>query len=195
MKTMRDAEIDVARQASVVASGGVPDGQVALDLREAVQGVIDNLPLFHDGYWRDVILTSSDAYTAADGDRINLDGYSPVVTLPTTYVDDCGDTKIMPDLSRVHVIGEGIYVWSSILGAWNNTDELEPGDPFPFAQKDYLGIVAQTVVEIAHLYSDTPVPPAIVRRATLSVNSLRGRFWREAYVREPDTVYRSDYAA
>lgn len=195
MITMSDAVTQVARQANVVASGGVPDGHVAADIRAAVQGVIDSLPLFHNGPWADVLLTSSDAYEAKDGERIAVQGFDPVITLPTTYEDDCGDTKIMRDLSRVQVIGDGIYVYSSVLGAWNKTDELEPGDPFPFAQNDYLGIVAQTVVEIAHLYSDTPAPPAIVRRAEQSVASFRGRFWRTIYVREPDGSAYSDYAA
>lgn len=195
MTTMSDAVGKVARLLGITKRSQQPNGHDAADLLDYLQGVIDRLPLFRNGHWNDVVLTSNDAYTAKDGDRIALEGFDPVITLPTTYMDDCGETKIMRDLSRVHVIGDGIYVWSSTLAAWSRTDGLALTSTFPFGAEDLPGIVALAAVEAAPEYADQPLSPTIMQRAGLATNNLRGRFWREEYVREPVGVHRSDYAA
>lgn len=195
MTTMSEAVGKVARLLGITKRSQQPTGHDAADLLDYLQGVIDRLPLLRNGHWVDVVLTSSDAYEARDGDRIALEGFNPVITLPTTYLDDCGETKIMRDLSRAHVIGDGIYVWSSTLAAWNKTDGLALTSTFPFGEEDLAGIVALTAVEAAPEYTDQPLSPTIQKRAMLAENSLRGRFWREEYVREPVGQHRSDYAA
>lgn len=183
MTTMSDAVSKVARLLGITKRSQQPTGHDAADLLDYLQGVIDRLPLLRNGPWADVILTSDDAYEAKDGQRIALEGFDPVITLPTTYLDDENVTRIMPDLARVHVIGDGIYVWSSSLAAWNKTDGLAATDTFPFGSEDLDGIVAMAAVEAAPEYADQPLSPIIMERARLAKNSLRGRFWREAYVR------------
>lgn len=181
MTTMRQAVTRLARLLGVVTAGQEPTGHDATDLLAHMQGVIDNLPLFRKGEWTDVLLTSSDAYEASDGERISVEGFDPVITLPTTYEDDNGDTKIMRDLSRVHVIGDGVYVWSQSLAAWNKTDELEPGDTFPFGNEDLPGIIALTIMECAEEYG-AQVSQLTASRADAALKSFSARFYREVVV-------------
>jgi hypothetical protein len=194
MTTMRDAVTRAARLVGIVGAGQEATGHDADDFLEIVQGAIDGLPWFRNGHWKDVLLTSDADYTASDGERISAEGFDPVITLPTTYVDDCGTTKIMRDLSRVHVIGKGLYVWSSDLAAWNKADDLALGDTFPFGPRDLPGLVALAALEAAPEHSDQPLATIVAERAQAALRSLRGRFWREEIVREPDAVYRTDYA-
>ena len=184
MTTMRDAVNKAARLLGVTMAGQIATGHDATDILEHMQGVIDRLPLFHDGEWTDVLLTSDAAYEASDGERVSPQGFDPIITLPTTYVDDEGDTKIMEDLSRVHVIGDGIYVWSSMLGAWNKADELDINDTFPFSPKDLQGIVALTVAVAAPEYG-AQVNPVTVSQAEAALKSFSGRFYREV-ISPPD---------
>lgn len=195
MTTMSEAVGKVARLLGITKRSQQPNGHDAADLLDYLQGVIDRLPLLRNGHWVDVVLTSDDAYEARDGDRIAINGFNPIITLPTTYLDDENNVKIMRDLSRVHVIDDGIYVWSSTLAAWNKTNDLALTATFPFGEEDLPGIVAIAAVEAAPEYTDQPLSPTIMQRAALATNNLRGRFWREEYVREPIGQHRSDYAA
>lgn len=181
MTTMRDAVNKVGRLLGVTMAGQIATGQDATDLLEHMQGVIDRLPLFHDGEWTDVLLEDAADYEASDGERISPQGFDPVITLPTTYEDDCGTTRIMEDLSRVHVIGDGIYVWSSTLAAWNRTSALDINDPFPFGPSDLQGIVALTVSVAAPEYG-AQVNAVTVSQADAALKSFSARFYREVVV-------------
>lgn len=181
MTTMRDAVNKVARLLSVTMAGQAATGHDADDLLEHMQGVIDRLPLFHDGEWRDVPLTSAADYTAKDGERISPQGFNPVITLPPTHKDACGREQIQEDLSRVHVIGDGFYVWSSSLAAWNKASGLKLGDAFPFGPKDLQGIVALTAVIAAPEYQ-VEVAPAVISQAEAALKSFSARFYREVIV-------------
>ena len=193
MTTMRDAVNQAARLLGVSMAGQVPTGNDADDILVYVQGAIDRLPLLRDGEWTDVLLTSSAAYAAKDGQRISTQGFDPVITLPTTYLNDRNDAVIQEDLSRVHVIGDGLYVWSSDLAAWNKVDGLGLNDPFPFGPRDMPGVVALTVLDAGPEYSVEP-SAIIVTRAQAALRSFRSRFYREvvvsadpAYLRMSDT--------
>lgn len=187
MTTMRNAVSKAARQLGVTAAGQEPTGHDAADLLEHMQGVIDRLPNLRDGAWRDVLLGSGADYTAKDGERISPQGFDPVITLPTTHADDCGAERIMQDLSRVQVIGDGLYVWSSSLAAWNKADGLALGDAFPFGPEDLPGIVALTVLEAADEYG-AETPQVTLLRAETALNSFSARFYREVAVRADDGV-------
>jgi hypothetical protein len=199
MTTMRQAVSKVSRLLGVTMAGQEPTGHDAADILEHMQGVIDRLPLFRNGEWDDVLLTDASAYEASDGERISPQGFDPVITLPTTYEDDCGNTKIMEDLSRVHVIGDGFYVWASDLASWNKTDSLAASDTFPFGAADLQAIIALTVVEAAPEYEAT-VSPVTVARAQAGLNSFSARFYREVIsppdngvLRMSDTGYRGGF--
>lgn len=181
MTTMRDAVNKVARLLGVTMAGQVATGHDATDILEHMQGVIDRLPLLRNGEWCDVLLTGSAAYTAKDGERVSPQGFDPVITLPTTYLDECNNTKIMEDLSRVHVIGDGFYVWSSDLAAWNKTDSLGLNDTFPFGSSDLQGIVALTVAVAASEY-EANVSPVTQAQADAALRSFSARFYREVVV-------------
>lgn len=183
MTTMSEAVSKVSRLLGITKRSQQPTGHDAADLLAYLQSTIDNLQLLRNGPWCDVRLTSATAVTAKDGHRIDKQGYAATVSLPATYVDDCGCTHLTEDLSRVHVIGTGIFVYSSSLATWNKTDGLAATDTFPFGSEDLDGIVAMAAVEAAPEYADQPLSPIIMERARLAKNSLRGRFWREAYVR------------
>jgi hypothetical protein len=189
MTTMRNAVSKVARLLGVTTAGQEPTGHDAADLLEHMQGVIDRLPLFRDGAWRDVLLTSGTDYTASDGERISPQGFDPVITLPINYEGADGVTRILDDLSRVHVIRDGIYVWSTTLGAWSKADGLTAGDPFPFGPEDLPGIVALTALEAAAEYGAEPSQITLVR-AEAALNSFSARFYREVTVRADDGVLR-----
>lgn len=177
MSTMRDVENTAARLLGLVIAGQQPTGHDASNLHDIHKSVLARLPLLRDGPWTDVILTSDDDYEASDGERITLEGYDPVVTLPTTYEDDCGNTVVQRDLSRVHVIGDGLYVWSSSLASWNKTDDLAVGDTFPFGPEDQPGIAALIAVEAADEYG-VQLSPLVIARAEAVVTSMQARFWR-----------------
>lgn len=179
--TMRTAVSKVARLLGVTMAGQEPTGHDAADLLDHMQGVIDRLPLFRNGEWCDVLLEDASAYEASDGERISPQGFDPVITLPTTYEDDCGNTRIMEDLSRVHVIGDGFYVWSNDLAAWNKTDELTASDTFPFGSSDLQGVVALTVAIAAPEY-EANVSPVVQAQADAALRSFSGRFYREVVV-------------
>lgn len=194
MSTMNDAVILTGEELSIIPAGQVPTGTDSKHLLRCLQAAIDGLYGLRNGAWKDVLLTSDADYTASDGERISPQGFDPVITLPTTYKDDCGRERIMRDLSRVHVIGDGLFVWSSTLAAWNKTDQLSLEDRFPFGDEDLPGIVAMAAVLAAPKYSDGDLSPVIVLTAQASAKALKGRLYREAFVRDPDPVYRSDYA-
>lgn len=187
MTTMRQAVSKVARLLGVTVAGQEPTGHDAADILDHMQSVIDRLPGLRDGVWRDVLLGDDADYTASDGERIAAQGFDPVITLPTTFAEERGATKIMPDLSRVHVIGDGIYVWSATLGAWNRADGLTPGDPFPFGPEDLPGIVALTVLEAGADYGAEPSQISVLR-AEAALTSFSGRFYRDISVRADDGV-------
>jgi hypothetical protein len=189
MTTMRNAVSKVARLLGVTMAGQEPTGHDAVDLLAHMQGVIDRLPGLRDGVWRDVLLTSDADYTAGDGERISPQGFDPVITLPTTYEGEDGVTRILEDLSRVQVIGDGLYVWSTTLGAWNRADGLTAGDTFPFGPEDLPGIVALTVLEAGAEYGAEPSQVTLVR-AEAALNSFSARFYREVIVGADDGVLR-----
>ena len=189
MITMRNAVSKTARLIGVTAAGQEPTGHDAADILAHMQGVIDSLPGLRDGAWRDVLLTSNAAYVARDGERIAAQGFDPVITLPTTQAGEDGETRIMADLSRAHVIGDGLYVWSSSLAAWNRADGLALSDPFPFGPEDLPGIVALTALEAGPEYG-TQEEPITVARADATLKSLAARFYREIEVRADEGVLR-----
>ena len=108
MTTMRTAVDKAARLLGVTMAGQTATGQDAADVLEHMQGVIDRLPLFHNGEWTEVLMSSAGQYVAQDGERINRQGFEAAVVLPTTYADRCGGVTAQQDLSRVQVIGDGI---------------------------------------------------------------------------------------
>lgn len=189
MTTMRNAVSKVARLLGVTTVGQEPTGHDAADLLGHMQSVIDRLPGLRDGAWRDVLLSSDADYTANDGERISPQGFDPVITLPTTFADDGGVMRILEDLSRVQVIGDGLYVWSSTLGAWNRADGLTANDPFPFGPEDLPGIVALTVLEAADEYG-AEASQMTALRATEALTSFSSRFYREVAIRAEDSVLR-----
>lgn len=190
MTTMSDAVGQVARLLGITKRSQQPTGNDAADLLNYLQGVIDRLPLFRNGEWCDVLLTSDAAYEASDGERVSPQGFDPVITLPTTYLDDCNRTKIMEDLSRVHVIGDGLYVWSSDLAAWNKADALALGDVFPFGAGDLPGIVAAAAIAAQPEYTDAQLSPVILARAEAMLKSMSARFYREVVVPADQGVLR-----
>ncbi len=176
MTTMLQAVTRAARMLGIVRAGQVPKTHDANDILAHMQGVIDTLPHFRSGAWCDVLLSSSTAYTARDGQRISLEGFAPVITLPTK-LNRAGDPGFPRDLSRIHIVGKGIYVWSSTLGSWNKTDGLGLGDPFPFGDEDLPGIAAMTAIIAAAEYGAT-IDPATMLIASRTTASLRSRFYR-----------------
>ena len=176
MKTMSDAVTMSARMVGVVRAGQTPKTNDANDLLAHMQGAIDTLPHLRNGPWRDVLLSSGAEYIAKDGQRISLEGFNPVITLPTSITRG-GSRGIQRDLSRVHVIGDGIYVWVASLGAWRKTDGLSLGDPFPFGDEDLPGIAAMTAILAAPEYG-ADIAPATANLASATTASLRSRLYR-----------------
>lgn len=189
MTTMRKAVSQAARLIGVTAAGQEPTGHDAADILAHMQTVIDGLPGLRDGAWREVLLTGDAAYTARAGERIAAQGFNPVITLPTTQTGEDGETRIMADLSRVQVIGEGLYVWSSSLAAWNRADGLTLSDPFPFGPEDLPGIVALTALAAANEYGAQEAQITVVR-AEAALKALSARLYREVNVRAGEGVLR-----
>lgn len=185
--TMRDIVNRALRQLGVVPFGEVATATQADQALDAARRVIDNLPLFRKGVWTDVVLDSADDYDANDGDRIALNGYAADITLPATYEDDNGDTRLQKDLSRVQVIGTGLYVFPSSLGAWMQADSLTLSSDFPFGPEDEVGFAAMLAVEMSDELA-CPVPEKAVLQAAEQVKSFRARFYREVNVSAPDGV-------
>ena len=189
MTTIRNAVSKTARLLGVTSAGQEPTGHDAADLRDHMQSAIYHRQALRDGPWRDVLLTSDAAHVAKDGERIAAQGFDPVITLPTTYADEDGETRIMQDLSRVSVIGDGLYVWSSSLAAWNKVDGLGLNDPFPFGPEDLPGLVALTALEAGAEYGVEDSQVAVVR-ADAALKSFTARFYREPSVPAEDGVLR-----
>lgn len=189
MTTVRDIVIRIARKIGVTPGDQAPTGRDAEDLLSYLQGVIDGLPLLRDGAWRDVILTSAAAYTAKDGDRIAPQGFDPVITLPTSFIDAHGAQKLQRDLSRVHVIGDGLYVWSASRGAWGKADGLGLSDVLPFGAEDEAGLVALTILAAADEYG-APISQSVVATAQEALQSFEARFHREQPARVDPALLR-----
>lgn len=177
MTTMRDAVSKVSRLLGVTMAGQEPTGADAADILDHLQGAIDRLPGLRNGPWTDVFLTTDAAYDAKDGERVVVEDSDPVITIPAVYVDECGRTRVPGDLSRVHVVNDGLFVFSASLGAWRKTDALAAGDPFPFGDEDLPGIIALTVVEAAEEYG-AQVSQLTASRAEATLTGMTARFWR-----------------
>lgn len=169
-----------------IASGS--DGQFAL---MRYQNLIDNLPLFRTGHWCDVILTSADDYAAKDGERVVPNGFDAVITLPATYTDQCGKVHVQQDLSRVQVIGKGLWVFSVSNGAWRQADGLTLESDCPFGPEDEQGLAAMLAVALASDASGSlnELSPAVTQTAQAQVNKFRSRFYRADAPRAPATYY------
>lgn len=179
--TVLDILTRAARILGVVRAGESPSGADQADLLQHLQDVIDGLPLLRDGEWADVVLTSAAAYSASDGERIAPQGYAAPITLPATLVNEAGETVPQQDLSRVQVIGSGLWVYSASKGAWSQVDGLTIDDDSPFGDEDTGALAALVAVSAAEEYG-AQLPQVSVQRASRGINSFRGRFYREAPV-------------
>jgi hypothetical protein len=169
----------------LVRSGQVPTGADAQDLLRKLQDVINALPLLRSGEWSDVILASSATYVASDGQRIQTNGYSATITLPTTYTDEDNATVPQKDLSRVQIIGgtqAGLWIYAASNGSWARCDALALTDTSPFGPEDDLGLAALVAVESADDYG-AEVSAITVQRAADVLNSFRSRFYRDVTVK------------
>jgi hypothetical protein len=181
--TVADAVREAAELCSVVIAGAgqVPTGLDATFIRKTMLGLIAALPGFRNGEWCNVLLTSDAAYEAKDGERISPQGFNPVITLPATYTDDCGTVRIQEDMSRVHVIKDGFYLYAASLGEWNKTNDLAESDPFPFGSEDRPGLVALTAAAIGKQYG-ADLDPFQKMLADNFLKSWSARVYREVIV-------------
>lgn len=182
------------RALGVLGAGEEAAGDDAADALQHLQAMLDDLPLLRNGEWSEVILTSAEAYTAKDGERITTNGFDAPITLATTYEDECGRTVPQRDLSRVQILGEhdqaGMWIWSAGKGAWGRADGLGLTDELPFGAQDDAGLVAMLAVELSAEYPGE-VRPATVARAQRQVTSFRARFYREVIVRADEAYLRT----
>lgn len=184
MTTCLDVLTRAYRAMGVVSQGGVPSGADAEDGLEQLQDIINLQVLRPTQPWTDVHLISAAAYTAGDGERINTGGYAATITLPTTYVDECGVLRQMPDLSRVQIIGgeqEGVYIYAASKGAWAQVDALALSDDCPFGQEDVRGLASMVAVAMVDEYG-TEVSEITTGRALTQAQSFSARFYREVIV-------------
>ena len=192
MATVSEIITRAARALGLVRSGKEPVGADAQDLLQKLQDAINALPLLRTGEWSDVILTSAAAYVAADGERINTNGYSATITIPTTYTNDNNLTVPQRDLSRVQIIGgtqAGLWIYSASNGSWAQCDALAMSDASPFGPEDDLGLASLTAVAAADEYG-AEVSAITVQRAADVLNSFRARLYREVIV-QMDMAYTS----
>ena len=130
MTTCLDLVTRAFRALGVVGAGEAPSGNHAADGLQHRQDLINGLPLLRDGAWRETVLSSDADHVAADGDRISTGGFAAAITLPPTYVDGCGRTLPMRDLSRVQVtdavqpfagqssvVGQAVMILATIAAA------------------------------------------------------------------------------
>jgi hypothetical protein len=189
MTTTRDIVTRIARRIGVTPGDQVPTSRDAQAILDCLNGVIETLPLLRDGPWRDVILASSAPYSAKDGDRISPQGFDPIISMPTTFTDERGVERLQRDLSRVHVIGDGLYVWSVSRGAWGKADGLGLGDESPFGTEDEAGLVALAALAAADDYG-APVSATTAAQAAEALSSFEARFHREVPARVDDAFLR-----
>lgn len=175
------------RALGVLSAGQVASGVKAANAMEHLQDIINGLPLLRDGEWTDVFLTSTAAYAASDGERIYTEGYAAAITLPTTFVNDDGQTVATLDCSRVHIMGAdhdqvGLWVYSAQNGSWARVDALALNDDSPFGPDDDRGLGALVAVSSVPDFGGADLTPATVGMAGQAIASFRSRFYREVVV-------------
>lgn len=165
--------------ASQEATG--PDGADAL---QHLQDLIDDLPGLRKGDWVETTLTSTSAYTASDGERINTAGFNAPITFPTTYIDVDGLEAPVLDLSRVQIIGDdhdqvGLWIYAASNGAWARADALTLTDPHPFGPEDTAGLVALLASDMSPEFGEqATLSQLMIERAARQMRSFRARFRR-----------------
>jgi hypothetical protein len=182
---------DILRRAFLSAEGvrGVPTGDDAELALFRFQDLINSHLYWKDGGWTDVYPTGA-AYAADDGERVYASS-ACTVTLPTTYVDEYGETVAMRDLSRVQIIGTavnaGLWVYSGSLGQWSQANALEVASDLPFGPEDVPGLAAMLAVD---LQSDGggEVSTKVREDAAAQERSFRARLYREVNVRADEAV-------
>jgi hypothetical protein len=193
MSTVLDILTRAGRAMGTTVAGGAPSGSDLRDMLAQFQDIVDGLPLLRLGEWTDVILTSTAAYSASDGERINTAGFAATITLPTTYTDECNNTVPQIDMSRVQIIGgtqEGLYIYSASNGSWAQVDALATGDASPFGPEDTRGLACMVAVAMVDEYGGE-VSAVTVSRAEKQMASLRARFYREVIVKADLAFYRN----
>jgi hypothetical protein len=182
MTTCRDIITRALRLPGLVAAGQQATGIEAEDGLRYLQDMINDLPGLRKGRWTETILTDATAYTAVDGERVNTAGFTPTITLATTYVDDEGRTVSQRDLSRIQIVGgaqAGLWVYSASRAVWSQADALEIGDDHPFGPEDDGGLTALLAVTIADEYGQAgAIAPVTQERAARQLRSFRARFRR-----------------
>lgn len=195
--TCQDIIDRAMRAMGAIAAGKVASGNDAADGLRSLQDTINDLPLLMDGQWVDVFLTSADAYSAADGERIFTGGYAAVITLPTTYTDEHSRTLATLDCARVQIIGaghaqEGVWAYTASKGSWARVDDLAIEDDSPFGKEDDAGLAALIAVSLAGEYG-AEVPEITVNRAARCQGGFRARFYRDVIVPCDDAFLRMSY--
>lgn len=191
MTTNHEVLSRTARFLGITSAGQEPAGNDAADLMIELQDAIDSLPLLRGGEWTEVILSSAADYVASDGERITTAGYAATITMPTTQVDEAGDTVPLTDLSRIQIVGEdhaqaGLWVFSASLGEWRKADGLAQEDNFPFGPEDEAGMAAIVAVGSTSSFGTDELSPVVAARAARQIQSFRTRFYREVVVRCDD---------
>lgn len=178
MATCLEIITRAARYLGVIRAAETLGDTDAADLMQHLQDAIDSLPLFINGEWCDVLLTTNDAYTALDGDRIAAaDGITGTVELENTYLNNCGASVPQRDFARVLIVATGPWVFVASNGAWRQTYGLTADSDSPFGDEDAAGLAALVAVSAAPEYG-AEISEPVAQRAALSLKKFRARFYR-----------------